>query len=47
MSTQVACRLDEDLEARFEKFRQDQVVTPDKSEVLRTALDEFLDEQGY
>jgi len=47
MSTQVAARLDDELEGRLESFREDQVIQPKKSEVMRTALDHFLSEQGY
>jgi predicted DNA-binding protein len=47
MSTQVASRLDDELEKRLESFREDQVIRPKKSEVVRTALDRFLEEEGY
>jgi len=47
MSTQVAARLDDELKERLESFREDQVIKPKKSEVVRTALDRFLSEEGY
>jgi len=47
MSTQVAARLDDELEERLESFREGQVIRPKKSEVVRTALDDFLEKQGY
>jgi len=47
MSTQVACRLDDEMQARLEEFRADQTIQPNKSEVVRTALDRFLEQEGY
>jgi predicted transcriptional regulator len=47
MSTQVACRLDDEMQARLEEFRADQTIQPNKSEVIRTALDRFLEQEGY
>jgi metal-responsive CopG/Arc/MetJ family transcriptional regulator len=39
--------LGDDLEQRLEDFREDQVIEPAKSEVIRTALDRFLESEGY
>lgn len=45
MSTTISVRLDDDLEARFEAFLQQHRYQPDKSEVVREALNRFLDEE--
>lgn len=47
MPAQFSIRLNDDLESRLEEFRDAQTVKPTKSDVVRTALDEFLDEQGF
>jgi len=47
MSAQVSVRLDDDMRERLEAFRDDQVIAPNKSEVVRTAPDRFLEEEGY
>lgn len=47
MSDQVSVRLDDELQERLDEFREGQTIEPNKSEVIRTALDRFLEEEGY
>lgn len=47
MSTQFSIRLDDDLENRLEDFRQAQLIEPSKSDVIRQALHEFLEQEGF
>jgi len=47
MSDQVSVRLDDELQERLNEFCEDQVIQPNRSEVIRTGLDHFLSEQGY
>lgn len=42
MGTQLSVRLDEDLETHLEEYRSQQRFEPDKSDVVREALREFL-----
>ena len=43
MSTTLSVRLDDDLEEKFETFLRQHRYQPDKSEVVRDALEQFLD----
>lgn len=43
MATQITVRLDEELEHDLESYRDQHKFRPDKSEVVRTALREYLD----
>ena len=45
MATTVSARLDDDLEARFEAYRNRFKYPPEKSEVVREALEEYFDDR--
>ena len=45
MSTTISVRLDDDLEDKFEQFLRQHRYQPDKSAVVRDALEQFLDEE--
>lgn len=45
MATQVSVRLDDDLEDDLEEFRNSQRFKPNKSDVIRQALREYLDRE--
>lgn len=45
MAFQLTVRLDDDLEADLETYRNQHEFRPDKSEVVRAALREYLDER--
>lgn len=44
---QITFKLDGELERRFEEYRDAQELKPNKSKVVRAALDEYLGERGY
>ena len=45
MATTISVRLDDELEDKFERFRRQHRYQPDKSKVVRDALEQFLDEE--
>ena len=45
MATQTSVRLSDELEEQLEQYRQTHRFTPSKSDVIRTALEEFLSEE--
>ena len=45
MATQTSVRLTDELEEQLERYRQSHRFAPSKSDVIRTALEEFLNEE--
>ena len=45
MATQTSVRLSDELEEQLEQYRQSHRFAPSKSDVIRTALKEFLQEE--
>ena len=45
MATQTSVRLNDELEEQLEQYRQSHRFAPSKSDVIRTALKEFLQEE--
>lgn len=45
MSTTLSVRFEDEAIERLEEYRQQQKFTPDKSQVIRRALDEYLDRE--
>ena len=45
MATTISVRMDDDLEQRLDDYRQSLRFEPNKSDVVREALEEFLDRE--
>ena len=45
MATQTSVRLNDELEEQLEQYRRSHRFAPSKSDVIRTALEEFLQEE--
>lgn len=43
MASTLNVRIDDDLEAQLQQFREQQRIKPSQSDVVRTALEEFLE----
>lgn len=46
MAAQLSVRLDDELEARLDEYREQFDFEPTQSEVVRKALQRYLDEEG-